>query len=280
MYTNIKINQKLAASYIVFDDVIEHLESSISTIRNNVDYISIVYQHISYYGNKGRNSNYELLENLLNRRLIDNIIYNDCDLNLSPKENEIKNRNLGLNDAINNQFEFFMSVDGDEYYDEHQFKNAKNKIINCEYESSACELLTYYKYLNLVLDPPEDFHCPFIYKINKNFSFGNNIQFPVGVDITRIYHSNKFKKFERNELIMHHMSSVRRDFKLKLVNHGCYCQFNNEIEMLVDHYDNYQYPNKILFQANPYKFYDPKIVNPYFINENFNYIQKDNRTNA
>ena len=60
MYTNIKINQKLAASYIVFDDVIEHLESSISTILINVDYISIVYQHISYYGNKGRNSNYEL----------------------------------------------------------------------------------------------------------------------------------------------------------------------------------------------------------------------------
>ena len=30
------------------------------------------------------------------------------------------------------------------------------------------------------------------------------------------------------------MSSVRRDFKLKLVNHGCYCQFNNEIELLVN----------------------------------------------
>ena len=45
------MNNKLAVSYIIFDDVIEHLESSISTIRNNVDYISIVYQHISYYGN-------------------------------------------------------------------------------------------------------------------------------------------------------------------------------------------------------------------------------------
>ena len=266
------MNQKLAASYIIFDDVIEHLESSIGTIRNNVDYISIVYQHISYYGNKGRGSNFDLLKNLLNRRLIDNIIYNDCDLNLSPKENEIKNRNLGLNDAINNQFEFFISMDGDEYYVEHQFKNAKNKIINDGYESSACEMLTYYKYLNLVLDPHEDFHCPFIYKINKNFLFGNSIQFPVGADITRIYHSNNFKKFERNELIMHHMSSVRRNFKTKLINHGCYCQFNNEIEMLVDHYDNYRYPNKILFQANPYKFYDPKIVNSLFINENFNCI--------
>ena len=45
--------------------------------------------------------------------------------------------------------------------------------------------------------------------------------------------------------------------------------YYNEIEMLVNHFDNYQYPEKILFQANPYKFYNPKIVNPYFINKNY-----------
>jgi len=266
------MNNKLAVSYIIFDDVIEHIESSIKTIRENVDYISIVYQHVSYYGNKGRDSNFELLKKLLNQKLIDKIIHNDCDLNLSPKQNEIKNRNIGLTDAIEEQYEYFISLDGDEYFDTKQFKQAKLHIIDNQYESSACEMLTYYKYLNLVLDPPEDFFCPFIYKINRNFSFGNNIDFPVGVDLTRIYHVNKFKKFERTELIMHHMSSVRSSFKLKLVNHGCYSQFNNEVEKLVGYFDNYQYPDKILFQANPYKFYNPKIVTPYFINNNFSYI--------
>jgi len=263
------MNCKLAVNYIIFDDVIEHLEASINTIRNNVDYISIVYQHVSYYGNKGRNSNFDLLKKLSVNGLIDKIIYRNCDTNLSPKDNEIKNRNLGLNDAIENEFNFFISMDGDEYYDEQQFKNAKNQIINEKYESSACEMLTYYKYLNLVLDPTEDFYCPFIYKINKNFSFGNNIQFPVGVDSTRIYHSNKFKKFNKNELIMHHMSSVRKNFKTKLLNHGCYNQFKDEIETLINYHDGYKYPNKILFQANPYKFYNAKIVTKLFINSNF-----------
>lgn len=266
------MNKTLAASYMVFDDVIEHLEASINCIRDYVDHISCVYQHVSYYGTIGRSSNYEVLNDLFKKRLIDKIIYREENLNLSSHESKIFNRNLGLNDAITNNCDYFLSIDGDEYYVPSEFKNTKEHIISNGFKSSACQMITYYKYLNLILDPPEDYYCPFIHEINKNYKFGSFVDFPVGVSLDRLYHSDNFIKLERNQIQMHHMSSVRRDFKIKLENHGCTPQFKNEIDYLVDYYNKYNYPDKIAFQAKPFKWYDAKRIDCLFKNNNFTQI--------
>jgi len=257
---------------MVFDDVIEHLESSINCIRNNVDYISCVYQHISYYGTIGRESNYEILNDLFKRGLIDKLIYRNDNLVLNSHDNKLFNRNLGLDDALSNGCEYFLAMDGDEYYIPTEFKNIKEMIIDNNFESSACQMITYYKYLNLILDPPEDYYCPFIHKINTNYKFGITVEYPVGVSLDRVYHSNNFLKLDRKQIQMHHMSSVRRDLKLKLENHGCTPQFKKEIDYLVNYYDNYQYPERALFQAKPYKWYDVKKTECLFTNSYFSKI--------
>lgn len=271
--TYLTMNKNLAVSYIVFDDVIEHLESSINCIRNDVDYISCVYQHVSFHGTPGRDSNYEILDNLYKRGLLDFIIYTNNDFSLTGHQNTIRHRNLGLQDAIDKNFGYFLSIDGDEYYVKDEFKKTKDLIIDRGFESSACQMITYYKYLNLILDPPEDYYCPFIYKINKNYRFGQSTDFPVGISLDRLYHSNNFIKLDRSQIQMHHMSSVRSNLKVKLENHICTSQFKNEINYLVDYYNNYKYPDKILFQAHPVKWYDAKLIDSIFENPNFQFLK-------
>jgi len=265
------MKNKLGLGYIVFEDTIEHLEWSIKPIRNLVDYINCVYQTRSFFGNCSKNQ-IDYLNDLLNRNIIDNIIYAENDLNVHPRTNQLNNRNIGLKDIINKGCTHYLAIDGDEYYVHSEFKEIRDKMFLEGFESSACKMITYYKYLNLILDPPEEFYCPFIYKIKENTLLGNNVRFPVDVDLNRIYHECNFLQITREKLQMHHMSSVRKDLKLKLQNHSSKFQFLHEIEEISNYHDNYKYPDKILFQAKPFCYYDAKIIKPLFENPNFKSI--------
>lgn len=266
------MKNKLGLSYVIFEDTIDHLEWSIKTIRHLTDYISCVYQKTSYQGNTQTTDYSSYLNELLSKNYIDNIIYTEPDSSLSPRKNELKNRNLGLQDAKEKDCTHFLTIDGDEYYIPEEFEKIKNKMIHEEYESSACQMITYYKYLNLILDPPEEYYCPFIYKIKPNLFFNDSTFFPVGVDSNRIYHSDNFLLLKRDDLQMHHMSSVRKDLSIKLRNHSCRGQFDSGIDTIVNHHRHYKYPDKILFQAQPYSWYDCKLIKPLFENPNFESI--------
>jgi len=265
------MKNKLGLGYIVFEDTIEHLEWSIKPIRNLVDYINCVYQTRSFFCNSSKNQT-EYLNDLLKRNIIDNIIYVENDLNINPRINQLNNRNTGLVDIINKGCTHYLAIDGDEYYLHSEFKEIKDEIFLEGFESSACKMITYYKYLNLILDPPEEYYCPFIYKIKENLLLGTTNSFPVGVDLNRIYHDSNFLCLTRDKLQMHHMSSVRRDLRLKLQNHSSKKQFQNEIEEISNYHASYQYPNKILFQSKPFCYYDGKLIKPLFVNPNFESI--------
>ena len=56
---------KLGVSYNIFDGE-ELLENSIKSIRENVDYISVVYQEVSNFGNPCDENLIPLLNDLLN----------------------------------------------------------------------------------------------------------------------------------------------------------------------------------------------------------------------
>jgi hypothetical protein len=60
---------KLGISYNLFDAE-EHLESSIKQIRNSVDFISVVYQQTSNFGDKSNPNLIKLLNNLANTQLV------------------------------------------------------------------------------------------------------------------------------------------------------------------------------------------------------------------
>jgi hypothetical protein len=64
---------KLGVSYIIFDGV-ELLESSILQIRNQVDWISVIYQDRSWFGDRAPASIKVELNRLVSKGLIDELI--------------------------------------------------------------------------------------------------------------------------------------------------------------------------------------------------------------
>jgi hypothetical protein len=63
---------KVGISYNVFDGE-ELLENSIKSIRDNVDYVSVVYQTVSNFGNPCDDGLVPLLEKLVKDGLVDEI---------------------------------------------------------------------------------------------------------------------------------------------------------------------------------------------------------------
>ena len=79
---------KLGISYMVFDGE-ELLKFATKSIRDVVDFISVTYQPISYFGNKSNESFLDDLYGLQKIGLIDEIIFYDNDLSLHHKTNEL-----------------------------------------------------------------------------------------------------------------------------------------------------------------------------------------------
>ena len=218
---------KLGVSYNVFDGQ-ELLESSIKSIRENVDYINVIYQNVSYSGEKADNSLEPLLFNLLSRHLVDEIFLYEAKYE-DPHMNEKAKRDKGLSLAKKAGCTHFMSMDVDEYYVSDQLKTAKEKIIKNGIKASAACIIEYlkepvYQMVNSYsFNMNKDFYTfyvPFIMKINKFFlqKHGSS-SFPCLVDPTRgLNCSKKFYLFPAHELAMHHMSSIRKNLDKKYKN--------------------------------------------------------------
>jgi len=223
------LNKKIGVSYNVFDGE-ELLPFSIKSIRGSVNYISVVYQTISNYGNPASHDLKEKLEKMKNDGLIDELYYYTPNLNLTPHQNEIIKRNIGLHLAKKNRCNYFISMDTDEFYDEIEFKNALNYVDKNNIKTSAVSIIEYLgspenKIIGGYTFTPKDvelynFYVPFIIKINhlKKQSHGQGY-FPCLVDPTRgVADKGKFKLFSVQEIAMHHMSTVRLDLDKKYDN--------------------------------------------------------------
>jgi hypothetical protein len=66
--------KKLGIGYNCFGDSIELLEASIKTIKNVADYVVVVYQDVSNFGNKSPVEQLPILQKLKNLRLIDDYV--------------------------------------------------------------------------------------------------------------------------------------------------------------------------------------------------------------
>lgn len=227
---------KLGVAYNLFTGI-ELLEHSIKCIRNSVDYICVVYSFTSHRNQHLDYSFMPILERLLKLKLIDEIVEFRTNNNVSAKQNEISQRNTGLEMCKHNNCEYFMTMDVDEMYITSEFDKAKDYVIANNYDSSACQMLSYYKYDNIIIDPPETYYVPFIYKINEHDLFGVK-PFPVLVDNTRIYTVGNNIIFKRNELQMHHFTYVRESIREKLY-HSCILADEEKIKKIETHYKNF-----------------------------------------
>jgi hypothetical protein len=254
---------KLGISYNVFDGE-ELLENSIKSIRKNVDYISVVYQTTSNFGNPSDEGLVPLLEKLEKDGLIDELFMYKPTLNKGGHYNEIRKRNLGLYISEGAKCTHHMAMDSDEFYTNDQFRFMKETMLEGDYDSSACQMITYYKDSNYRLDPKEEYYVTLPFKIKQGVEFVMGCPFPVLVDPTRRMEHGKYKIFSRDEIEMHHMSYVRKDIRKKLQNSSASPNFKN-IDKIVDYFNKWEYPKQGLMGGAPDKLYkiikEPKLFN-------------------
>lgn len=250
---------KLGVSYNLFDGE-ELLEGSIKCIRNQVDYISVVYQTISNFGNPCNPELVPLLNRLKDEGLIDELFEYNPKINAGGHLNEITKRNIGLSLSVGTKCTHHMSIDSDEYYLPEQFKFLKEEMINGNYDSSYCQMKTYYKSWEYQLEPPEEYYVSLIYKINQYSLFEIGKQSPVMVDPTRRMDFGKYRVFKREEIEMHHGSYIRNNIKIKLENSSASINFKNDINNITEYYNNWEYPKKVLWAGLPSKYYNVKKI--------------------
>lgn len=244
---------KLGVSYNVFDGE-ELLEGSIKQIRGLVDYVSVVYQTTSNFGNKCTPGLVTLLEKLKDDGLVDEL-FEFKPMSNNGHGNEITKRNIGLALSIKNGCTHHMSMDTDEYYDSNQFNYMKTTIISGNYDSSACQMTTYYKEPIYRLEPKEEYYVSLIFKIRPGKQYIRT-GFPVLVDPTRRMESGNCKIFSREEIEMHHMSYIRNNINNKLNNSSAKVNFENLIPDLVNSFNDWKFGKKAIMPGKPPAEYD------------------------
>jgi hypothetical protein len=84
---------RLGVSYNIFDGE-ELLEGSIKQIRSHVDYVSVVFQTISNFGNQSNPELIPLLERLKSEGLIDELYHYNPKIDAGGHHNEMKKRTI------------------------------------------------------------------------------------------------------------------------------------------------------------------------------------------
>jgi hypothetical protein len=254
---------KYGVSYNVFDGE-ELLESSIKSIRDNVDFVSVVYQTVSNFGNPCSEELVPLLEKLKSEGLIDELFEYNPKINKGGHYNEIRKRNIGLILSEGASCTHHMAMDSDEFYTDEQMKFVQKSLSEefidgdgnpQKWDSSACQMVTYYKEPNYRLEPKEEYYVSLFHRIRPNIEYVMGHQFPVLVDPTRRVNPGNCRIFTRDEVEMHHMSYIRKNMYKKLQNSSASPNFKN-IDRIVDYYESWEFPKQGLMGGAPDKFYD------------------------
>lgn len=243
-------NYKLGVTYNVFDGE-ELLESSIKSIRQNVNYINVIFQRVSNFNQQASPELYQLLLDLQAKGLIDEIIEYTTDFNIQPSDNELNKRSLGLKHCKKNHCTHILNMDVDEFYEAEEFKNTKQYIYDNNIYSSACAMYYYVQQPEYRFESPRrTMYVPFICKIPTITKYKLGQYFPVLIDPTRALQGNKkFKLFNNQELTMHHMAYVRKDLESKFANSTCQQmpELQDKLQSLHQEVLNYKYPNDFNF---------------------------------
>lgn len=228
---------RLGISYNVFEGE-ELLACNVSQIRKSIDFVSVVYQQISYFGNKADDSLLATLNFLKKENLVDELIEHKNDPCLTPRENEVNARNKGLQSSIKNNCTHHISADADEFYD--NIESVKSKMIN--YDSSIVYLENYYRCSNYQIIPSQNHQTTFIHSVKLNYKMEKN--YPYNIDMTRrLVDVKNCIVFNKDDFLIHHMSYVRRNIRSKIYNSGNWVI--GDKEKFVKEYELYKLGDKL-----------------------------------
>jgi hypothetical protein len=203
---------RIVAVFNIWADCLCLLPYAIENIRPVVDEIIVVY---SWKSNRGNTVRYELPKDC---------ILVQCEPQTTvPHINETAKRNAGLEAAKKLGFTHFIMMDSDEFYVQSEFNREKTLIGFNHTAGSVCRVKTYFKSPTLTIGMDSTL-VPFIHKITPKLKYhlkftGYPFAYSNGharIDCTR--RLNITRGVVLSDITMHHMSWVRKDFKLKMDN--------------------------------------------------------------
>lgn len=139
-----------------------------------------------------------------------------------PRLSETDKRNYGLRIARTQGYTHFLSMDADEFYEPGPFLKEKRKFENPNLAGLVCQCQTYFKSPQLTIGIDSTL-VPFIHKLTPTIRHEFNRGYPFawqdgGIRIDPTRSLNITDGVERSDLIMHHMSWVRKDYQAKIRN--------------------------------------------------------------
>jgi hypothetical protein len=231
---------KLGISYNIFDGE-EILPFSLKNLRPYADFIVVVYQTTSNFGNENPNL-LPVLEKLKEEGLIDKLFLYTPNLRNDWKSgicNEIEKRNIGMQICKANDCDTYMTLDCDELYDPDEFRWALFEFERGRYDTSFTKLLTYYKLPTMQLEPAEQFYAPLFYKLKKKSKHEYFEDYIVDIDRTRMIKAGHVRIYTREEIQMYHYAYVRNNLISKVNNSSCQSDKQSKKEV-IERYENWK----------------------------------------
>ena len=200
-------------------DASEHLESLISEIRDQIEYVGAIWQKKSYWKNPMAKEDMDELHRLKEIGLIDELVEFKPNYTKYAREQECDKRNMGISVAKAKGCTHVISADADEYYDHDAFKNAKNIINRDGHVITYCSYVNYFRDFTHYLVYPFRPFVPFIHSTYFNYTY--NGPAPGATDPTRRI-NNPLNigtyVFEDSEIRMAHAAWIRKNIRKKLTN--------------------------------------------------------------
>ena len=284
---------KLGACYNVFDGE-ELLESSILSIKDNVDYVVVVYQSISNFGQQCDKGLVPLLKRLKNEGLVHELVHysprkfskeekkelvssraTGTDLGGARAEevadtffNEQTKREIGRTACKDAGCTYFMSMDTDEFYLKGQLESVKKLVAERGYEGVLCKMRYFYKYPQVELLPRDEMnYVAVMYQIRDDMPFKFGSPYPYLIDPTRKVDGLRLLyACERDVLEMYHYSFVRKNIRSKLINVSNRGNYHQNLHEFMEYFAKWK-PQDPVRHPHPYfgeLYKNTKIVPNYF----------------
>lgn len=226
---------------MVFDGE-ELLGPAIRSLRSQVDFVSVTWQRMSYWGNKNDTDLEPLLNQLISDKLLDQAIFFEPNLNKTPKENELELRNIGLQASRDAGCTHHISFDVDEFVLPEELKRAKETF--GDHDCSMVENVYYYKKPTWQMRPGVKSNLvSFIHPVASEYAMIP--KYPYRIEVTRrLTPYDRCKVFKPEECQIHHMSYVRCNMEKKLRNSLTGKLF--KIDKFVDEFNRYQIGERLI----------------------------------
>jgi hypothetical protein len=238
---------KLGIAYNIFDGE-EILPFALKNLREFAEFIVVVYQTTSNYGNTNHNL-LPVLKELKEKGLIDMLYEYEPNIVIDKKGeidwksgtlNEVEKRDIGLKICRANNCDTYMTLDCDELYDPKQFEWAIKDFETGGYDTSFTLTYDFYKLPTMQLLHKVLWYQPLFYKIKKDSKIEMQKNYPVNIDRTKMIKTHFPVIYKSEEIIQYHYAYVRNSLKSK-VNNSSARSDNQEEESkkIIDFYDNW-----------------------------------------